>query len=405
MANNKFKKILLSGGGTGGHIYPALAVAQEYRTKYPGIDIRFVGSERGLESKLIPDKGYKLYLLKIGPLHSSVGRMQQIKTLLLLPFVLLQCLWILIKFRPQNVIGFGGYASGPIVFMASLLFFKTAIWEANVQPGIANKILSKFVSLCFVVFEESLKFFPTKKTKCLGYPVRADFDVLYQKRNEQNSSVLEKANSAIAESKTEIVNSDSSSLDHSLSDTAKSDTAKSDFEKLDKLRVLIFGGSQGARIFNELIPKVAPVFPHLEFHLQTGLKNYDKTVQSLSKPIDNLKIYPFLDPILDFYLKSDLVICRSGAGALAELAAIGSNCLFVPFALASDNHQYKNALALSQRKAADLIEEKVFNEVTLTKFLNDFQAKSLDERRQISQRMLAFFKPKATANIVKEMVL
>lgn len=374
LKKKKIKRILLSGGGTGGHIYPALAVAQEFKSNNPGVDIRFVGSARGLETKIIPEKGYKLYLLKIGPLHNSVGRVQQLKTFLLLPFVVLQCLWILIRFRPQLVVGFGGYASAPVVFLASLLFFKTAIWEANVQPGIANKVLARFVKRCFVVFEESLGFFPKLKTKCFGYPVRAEFDELYK-------------------SKSKI---DLPSMRTPLNDS--------------RVKVLIFGGSQGARIFNDLIPKIALAFPKLEFHLQTGLKNYDATLKKINelKIIDsypnNLKVYPFLDPIVDFYLSSDLVICRSGAGAVAELAALGAKCLFVPFAYASDNHQYKNALALSQRGAAHLIEEKNLNEESLKYFLNDFLAKYDDEQRQMSQRMLAFFKPNATKNIVDELV-
>lgn len=372
----KLKRVLLSGGGTGGHIYPALAVAEELKQQHPEIDVRFVGSARGLESKIIPPKGYHLYTLSIGPLHSSVGRSQQMKTLVMLPFVVLQCLWILLRFRPQRVIGFGGYASGPIVCMASILFFKTALWEANVQPGIANKILAKLVSLCFVVFEESLKFFPADKTKCFGYPVRAEFDALYLTQKEVQ---------AVA------VSAEEKQVSHSMLEPSKENK---------RYKILVFGGSQGARVFNELIPKMALKFKNIDFTLQTGLKNYDSTVKSLSVPIDNLKIYPFLDPIVDFYLGADLVICRSGAGSLAELSAIGVNALFVPFALASDNHQYKNALALCQRNAAYLIEEKNFNEDVLTKFLNDFQAKSPEEHRQMSQRMLAFFKPRATQNMV-----
>ncbi len=368
MKRTPLKRILLAGGGTGGHIYPALALAEEFKKQNPGVNIRFVGSQRGLESKIIPDKGYELYKLKIGPLHSSVGRAEQIKTVLTLPFVFLHCLWILITFRPQRVMGFGGYASGPIVFIASILFFKTAVWEANVQPGIANKLLSKVVKRCYVVFEESLKFFPNDKTKCFGYPVRHDFDLRYEEANRSQTELNSKPQS---------------------------------------LNVLVFGGSQGAKVLNDLIPKVALANPDFHFTLQTGLKNFDSTQKSIAQmsghpTISNLTVLPFLDPIIDFYLASDVIICRSGAGALAELAALGSNCLFVPFALASDNHQYKNALALSQRGAAGLIEEKNLSVQSIIDFLNSFRHKPLAEQRQISQKMLAFFKPKATYNMVED---
>ncbi len=399
------KRILLSGGGTGGHIYPALALAEEFKKQNPKVEIRFVGSARGLEAKIIPEKGFKLYSLNIGPLHSSVGRMQQLKTFCALPLVLLHCLWILITFRPERVMGFGGYASGPIVFMASLLFFKTSIWEANVQPGIANKILAKFVKRCYVVFEESLKFFPTDKTKCFGYPVRHSFDVLYdQKMQNLRAHITDqntvKENNGLATNPTE-------SLDYSL-------------------KVLVFGGSQGAKVLNDLIPNVALANPDIKFTLQTGLKNYDQVLQKLNdlKPVPskdnavvsiesretksksnsfpNLTVLPFLDPIIDHYVQADVIICRSGAGALAELAAIGAYCLFVPFALASDNHQYKNALALSERGAAVVLEEKNLTLASLVHFLDMFKKKSKDEQRQTHEKMLAFFKPKATFNMVQD---
>lgn len=403
MTRKPLKRVLLSGGGTGGHIYPALALAEEFKKQNPGVKIKFVGSQRGLESKIIPDKGYELYKLNIGPLHSSVGRKEQVKTLLTLPFVFLHCLWILISFRPQRVMGFGGYASGPIVFIASICFFKTAVWEANVQPGIANKLLSKVVKRCYVVFEESLKFFPNDKTKCFGYPVRHEFDVRFEeKMKAQRLSVVTETN---------VFNSTQNEKNMNSS-----------------LKVLVFGGSQGAKVLNELIPKVAQENPEIQFTLQTGLKNFDSTIKSLEQLktmhknqdnksknqlhhsgltkieniIPNLTVLPFLDPIIDFYLSSDVIICRSGAGALAELAAIGSNCLFVPFALASDNHQYRNALALSQRGAAGLIEEKHLSVQTVSDFLNSFRRKSEAEQRQISQKMLAFFKPKATFNMVED---
>ncbi len=363
------KRVLLSGGGTGGHIYPALALAEELKLQNPGIKIRFVGSYRGLESKIIPEKNYILYLLNIGPLHSSVGRLQQIKTIVLLPYVFIQCLWILLTFRPQRVVGFGGYASGPIVFVASALFFKTALWEANVQPGIANKILSRFVNRCYVVFEESLQFFPKFKTKCFGYPVRSEFDEYFKSHN--------------------------------------SDINKKNLK--NSFQVLVIGGSQGARILNELVPKVSQKLKSINFILQTGSKCFhdvaiqNDTSENSEKSVSNLTILPFLDPIFNFYLSADLIVSRSGAGALTELSSVGANCLFIPFAKSSDNHQLKNAQALSHREAAFLIQEKDINEKLLLKFLSDFQLTSESEREERSQKMFAFFKPKATFNIANDL--
>lgn len=356
------ERILLSGGGTGGHIYPALALADQFKKELPDVKIEFVGSKRGLESKIIPSHNYKLHQLRVGQLHSSVGFLKRIFTLLGLPFVFLHCLWILLRFRPQLVMGFGGYASGPIVFVASLLFIPTAIWEANVQPGMANKILSFFVKHCFVVFEESLSFFPKHKSFCFGYPVRSEFEKIYSEKIKSPNFSVQKKN------------------------------------------VLIFGGSQGAQVLNKILPLIAKKFPDFNFALQTGLKNYETFTKSTDGKITNLSVYPFLDPIVDFYKRADLVICRSGAGAMAELSAMGAYCLFVPFPHASDNHQFKNAKALVQRQAAFVIEEKQLSVEVLSQFLKDFSIKPADQQRQVKQKMLDFFKPEATAKIVKTLL-
>lgn len=360
-------KILLAGGGTGGHIYPALAIAKHIENKYPGSRIEFVGSRRGLEKDIIPKHGYKLHMLSVGQLHSSVGKFKQIKTLFLMPFVFLQAFWILIKFRPSFVFGVGGYASGPLVLVASLMGFKTAIWEANVQPGITNKFLAKFVDHCFVVFEDSLKFFPSVKTKCAGYPVRQEFEDLYfQKRAQWKGAG-----------------------DYNATPN-------------DPKTILIFGGSQGAAVFNRIIPKVSAQFPEMQFVLQTGTKNYPEFEDQALSP--NLKVLPFLDPILEHYLRADLIVSRSGAGAIAELSALGASCLFVPFPRASDDHQRKNAEALLQRKASDMILEDDFTSEQLTQFLQEYTSRTPSQTAKMQKQMLDFFKPGATQTIVATLI-
>ncbi len=356
-------KVLLAGGGTGGHIYPALAIAKRIEDQFPQSRIEFVGSRRGLEKNIIPKHGYKLHMLAVGQLHSSVGRVKQLKTLLLMPVVFAQALWIILKFRPSFVLGVGGYASGPLVLVASLLRIKTAIWEANVEPGITNKILAKFVKHCFVVFEVSQKFFPPHKTKCLGYPVRKEFEELHQ--NKKNSVSPPAASSR-------------------------------------PLKVLVFGGSQGAAVFNKVIPEVSSQFPEIEFTLQTGAKNY-ADFEGKTWP-QNLRILPFLDPIVDYYLQADLILSRSGAGAIAELSALGAHCLFVPFPRASDDHQRKNAETLWEKKAADMILESDFNEERLSEFLRQYLNRSVSQNAEMQKNMLDFFKSGATQAIVDTMV-
>lgn len=363
-------KVLLAGGGTGGHIYPALAVAQYIQNQYPKHKIEFVGSQRGLEKDIIPKHNYKLHRLSVGQLHSSVGRLKQLATLLRMPWVMLQSLWILICFRPTFVFGVGGYASGPVVLMASLLGFRTAIWEANVQPGITNKFLSRFVRHCFVVFEDSLKFFPINKTKCVGYPVREEFEQTYHERKK------------ILNHRFQVI------------DLVKASEAP--------LKVLIFGGSQGAAVFNRVLPKVMPQFPEMSFVLQTGNKNFESFKgQNWG---EHIKVLPFLDPIIEHYQSADLVICRSGAGAIAELAAMGLNCLFVPLPTAADDHQRKNAESLFHRGASDMIQEDSFTPEQLAVFLQEFQQRPQSQRLEMQKKMLEVFKPGATQAIVSQIL-
>lgn len=357
-------KVLIAGGGTGGHIYPGLAIADYIKANYENSQVEFVGSRRGLEKDIIPKFNYKLHMLKVGQLHSSVGRLTQLKTLILMPLVMLHALWIVIKFRPKAVIGVGGYASGPLVFMASLLGIRTAIWEANVQPGITNKFLSKFVRYCFVVFPSSLKFFPKLKVKCVGYPVRKQIEDLYFSK-KQNPNFM-----------------------------ARTST--------QPLKVLVFGGSQGAAVFNRVIPEVAKLLPDVKFTLQTGTKNYESFKgQTFAH---NLTVLPFLDPIVDFYQKADLIICRSGAGAVTELSAMGLNCLFVPFPRASDDHQRINAQAIVDQNAGDLMLEDEFTVESVKTFLEKYKLKTPDEISQIQKNMQDFFQPGATKQMVDQLL-
>lgn len=380
----KTTRVLLAGGGTGGHIYPALAIAKFIQEKNPQNKIEFVGSRRGLEKDIVPKHGFKLHMLTVGQLHSSVGRLKQIKTLLLMPIVFLQALWIVIKFRPHFVLGVGGYASGPLVLVASLLGIRTGIWEANVEPGITNKILSKFVKRCFVVFEDSQKFFPPHKTQCLGYPVRKEFEVLYQQKKTQEQDSTSAATSEAS---------------HSVSQNSSSSSPS---PGSSTFKVLIFGGSQGAAVFNRVIPKVAARFPEIQFTLQTGSKNYAEFEGK--KWTDNLQVLPFLDPIVDHYLQADLIISRSGAGAIAELSAIGAHCLFVPFPKASDDHQRKNAEALQALGAADMILEDQFTEEEFAGFLQQYLKRSVSQNTEMQKNMLDFFKSGATQAIVEALI-
>src|SRR5690606_9777453 len=165
--------LVIAGGGTGGHIYPAVAIAKAFLKTHPDWSVQFVGARGGLEEKIVPREGFPLHLISVGKLHKSVGRLAQIKTLLAMPFSLLQCILLVLHLRPKRVLGVGGYASGPFLLIAALLGRRTFIWEPNAYPGLANRILSRFASGSLVVFAEAVRHLKSKTNHTVGLPVRA----------------------------------------------------------------------------------------------------------------------------------------------------------------------------------------------------------------------------------------
>ncbi|MGH1467651.1 MAG: undecaprenyldiphospho-muramoylpentapeptide beta-N-acetylglucosaminyltransferase [Bdellovibrionales bacterium] len=315
---------LITGGGSGGHIYPALAVADEIRLRKPDARIVLVGARRGMERKLFSKTNYKSYFLPVGQLHSSVGRRKQLISLLLMPFCFLQSLFLLLRYRPKAVLGVGGYASGPLGVMACMLRVPTYIWEANATPGITNRILGRFNTIPLLVFPEAAKFFKKNDPIMTGLPVRVEME--------------------------------------------KERSAKGALGKKGGTTVLFVGGSQGAKVFNETVPKlIEKCGEKLEgFHFihQTGLKNYEETIGRY--PVKhNVEVLPYLDPIKAYYEAADLIVCRSGASTVVELSVMGKPSILVPFPKSADDHQRTNAESMVKKGAAMMLEEVQFNVETL----------------------------------------
>ena len=315
----KKKTLCLTGGGSGGHIYPALAIAEEIESQSPDVEIILVGAKRGLEKSLFKKTKYKSYFLPVGQLHSSVGRLKQFWSLLKMPYCFLLSLWILLWQRPSVVMGVGGYASGPLCLMSNLLGIPTYVWEGNATPGVTNRILGKFKITPFLVFKEASIYFKKIKPIMTGVPVRKALeDKAEQKKNSESDK---------------------------------------DFN------VLFVGGSQGAKIFNEILPKLSKDFDlsGVQVVHQTGLKNYESVLSDYGEDKkSNVEVLAYLDPIRDYYLNADVVVSRSGAGAVNELSLLGKPSILIPFPKASDNHQHKNAEALVMQNAAILIDETDF---------------------------------------------
>ncbi len=302
-------QVLIAGGGTGGHVIPALAIARELRDRH-GAEVRFVGTARGLETRLVPEAGFGLELIRVGQLK-NVSLATRARTVLDLPLGLLRCLRLLRSFRPDVVVGVGGYASGPAMMAAILLRVPTLAFEPNAVPGLANRLVGKWVSAAAVNFEATLRYF--RRGKMTGIPVRAEF--------------------------------------FGIAPAAVTGTP----------RLLVFGGSQGARVFNAVMPlivtRLLAAVPGLTVLHQAGARNANATraaYEASGAQASRWRVEEYLDGMPTRFEEATLILCRSGASTVAELAAAGRAAVLVPFPGAADDHQTKNAEVFAALGAAEL---------------------------------------------------
>lgn len=335
LANRQGLRILIAGGGTGGHVIPALAIARELRDT-AGAEVRFVGTARGLETRLVPEAGFPLELIHVGQLK-NVSLATRLRTLLDLPLGVGRCMNLLRSFRPHVVIGVGGYASGPAMMAAILLRVPTLAFEPNAVPGLANRLVGRLVAAAAVNFEETRRYF--HGARVTGTPVRPEFFSIG--RNEACT----------------------------------------------RKRLLVFGASQGARVLNELMPKImerlVKATPDLYVVHQTGGRHGDSTLAAYERNgvgFERLKVTPYLDDMAAQFGAADLILCRSGASTMAELAAAGRASILVPFPQAADDHQRKNAEVFVAAGAAEMILEPELSEDRLLQTLGGLLAN--DSRRQ-----------------------
>ncbi len=302
-------RVLIAGGGTGGHVIPALAIARELRDRH-GAEVRFVGTARGLETRLVPEAGFGLELIRVGQLK-NVSALTKVRTVFDLPIGLMRCITLLRSFKPDVVVGVGGYASGPAMMAAILLRVPTLAFEPNAVPGLANRLVGKRVSTAAVSFESSLKYF--RGGKVTGIPVRAEFFRI--------------APVVVTEAP----------------------------------RLLVFGGSQGARVFNAVMPlilkRLLEAVRGLTVLHQSGARHAEATraAYAASEADDSRwLVEEYLDDMPARFAEATLILCRSGASTVAELAAAGRPAVLVPFPGAADDHQTKNAEVFAAAGAAEL---------------------------------------------------
>ena len=305
-------RILIAGGGTGGHIIPALAIADELKARHRA-EMLFVGTARGLESRLVPQAGYRLELIKVGQLN-NVSLTTRLQTLVDLPAGLLQCFGLLREFRPAVVVGVGGYASGPVMGAAILMGIPTLAFEPNAVPGLANRLVGSRVKAAAVNFEPAARYF--RNAHITGIPVRAEFF--------------------------HLVPRPVGAAPH----------------------LLVFGGSQGARVLNMTMPKIAAALLErvsgLTILHQAGARHAETTLaayQASGADAGRWQVEAFLDDMPRRFAAADLVLARSGASTVAELAASGKPAVLIPFPQAADDHQRRNAEVMAQAGSARVLLE------------------------------------------------
>lgn len=303
-------KVLIAAGGTGGHIYPGIAVANEIMSRDAESEVLFVGTARGLEKRIVPENGFQLSLINSAGLK-NVGLVGKIKGLSVLPKSFVEARRIIRQFRPHVVVGAGGYVSGPVLLMAAIMGVPTLVMDSNALPGFTNRRLARFVDKAALSFEEAVSFFG-KKGVVTGNPVRHEFFEIKPK------------------------------------------------ERSDEFHVLIFGGSQGARAINNAMVDALDDLKGLDgltITHQTGEGDFDnvKAAYDASVFATTADVRPFISDIFVEFEKSDVVICRAGATTCAELAAAGKASIMVPLPTAADDHQRKNAEAFARAGAARMI--------------------------------------------------
>ena len=353
-------KFIISGGGTGGHIYPALAIASGIKEKYNNPEILFVGARGKMEMDRIPKEGFPIKGLWISGFKRSLSFSNLLFPLKLI-VSLFHSLLIILRFKPNIVIGTGGFASGPLLQVAIWLNYPTIIQEQNSYPGITNRILSKKVDRVCVAFDNMEKFFPKSKIKITGNPVR-----------------------------------------NYLIDLKPNKTSRQFFDlDLNKKTLVVIGGSLGSKSINNLIKS------ELEYIMSLGLQIiwqcgtiYYKSLKRLNSKFVFIK--PFINEMKHLYSAADFIISRAGAGSISELSCVAKPSLLIPSPNVSENHQWHNANVLAKKNAVLLIKEEELNKKFRSFFLQLVSDKK--KQKELKKNLKSFAQPNATKKIVEEII-
>ena len=347
-------RVIFAGGGTGGHLFPGLAVAREFQRRDERVEILFVGTEQGIEFRVLPKEGFKLETLPVKGLKGR-GLSGVLDALYGVPASVLRSLKIISEFGPDCIIGLGGYASGPLLLAGKLKNIHCAIMEQNLRPGFTNKLLARWVGRVFTAYAESVNYFPGARVVESGNPVRW----------------------------------------RELPRVSRS----------QKFSLLVFGGSAGARSINFAVVDALKHLTDLRSALfithQTGQGDYPAIKEAYAALPFECEVTPFIDRMDEAYARADLVLCRAGATTVAELTVFGKAAILVPFPYAIYDHQRGNAQALVERGAAEMIlDQELTGELLAGRIRNYFSDRSRLERMAAAARALG--RPDAAQRIVDE---
>ena len=347
-------RCVIAGGGTGGHLFPGMAIAEAFVEREMGNEVLFVGTGRGVEVTVLAGGKFPLKTISARPLK-GISLPGKVKAILSIPRAISEALSILKDFQPQIVLGVGGYSSGPTLLAAFLLRMKRAIHEQNVVPGMTNRLLRWFCQRIFVSFEETRKYFPKGKTVVTGTPVR--------------SEIIERRKG----------------------------------EKEDRFTIFIFGGSRGAHRINEKMMETLNLLKKIKdsvrFLHQTGSGDVDFVSKGYQENGFEASVRPFFEEMATYYQLSDLVICRAGASTIAELAVCGKAAIFIPYPYAARNHQLINAQRLVEMGAARMIREEELQGPILAQTILSLYDDP-EERAKMEKAIQQLARPRAAEEIV-----
>ncbi len=357
-------RVVMTGGGTGGHLYPLLALAELLKTKPPGWEIAFIGTEKNIEGRVVPREGYNIFFVDVEGIMGR-GIAGKLRALYKLPSALKKALEYIRRFRPDIVVGSGGYVSAPGVVAAWLEKIPSVLLEQNTMPGRANRFLARFADGVCVTDPESSHYFPARKVFVTGNPVR------------------------------QTITKGSRQAGYKLFSLAE-----------DRFTIFVFGGSRGARKLNDAVCEALKYLGGLrdkvQFLHQTGQDDHERVRECFRKLGFSGTVTPYIYQMPEAYAVADLVVCRSGASTIAELSATAKPAILVPYPYAAADHQLKNALRLEGLKAAEVIRDQDLTGQTLAERI---QALYEDEARraELQKNIAAFSRPDAAEKVYEVM--